>query len=565
MHRFATAAPSGLMHRLVRPHPASVAGPTAALRGLASLSDAEAPKYTIRRIPVGKKLPKGSDGRKQPEKSAAPRTEPTAAAKTKTLPHTPSILRQALIKDNGESNPKVTGRLSSVRIGNGAYSGQVMLGFEGINDYVNVSSLWLRDNCTCPQCVTPSSGQKTFYTHDVASVEIKDMPDPDQIFSNDDTAIRIVWTTKSSASQDSDASTEMPEQEHVSVYDAKILLQTVAEYHVAQYPLDLPRRLWDRRTIEEALKPVSYADWMAPDNGNNADFYRGLLDLYQLGILIVDGVPDSENAVREIARQIGTIQTTFYGELFDVVSKPNAENVAYTNVFLGLHQDLLYMNDPPYIQLLHCLRNECDGGESLFCDSVRVAVEMQLEEPEHTKALSTRPVAYHYERNGHYYYNKRPVFELDGSRDTSRAIVKHTAWSPPFQDSFRNPAHLGWELRRSDHLKQIGGFYKWAAAAKAFNDRLEHPDNMLEVKLQAGQCVLFNNRRVLHGRRQFNTTKGTRWLKGTYVGEQTFHSRVTDMLRRGVNGTAPVYGYTDSVRLSEQKQVLDLARPRLEE
>ncbi|CAK7566444.1 MAG: hypothetical protein SEPTF4163_004390 [Sporothrix epigloea] len=552
VHRFASAAPSGLVRRLSRPFASSPTISSASVRSLTNISDEKAPTFTITRNLS--RLPKKPT---LPKKAGALHLRDTQPNRT-----TISSFLRAEKKDHG--GLKSSGKLRSARLGSGTQRGYIVLQYEGIKDNVLVSSLWLRDSCTCSQCVTPSSGQKTFYTHDVASAEAREVSVTEQPESLEKTALRVVWATTIPAGQaSSDATAVMSEEEHVSMYDSKTLLQTFAECHVSQYPLDLPRRLWDRRTIEKELKPVSYADWMAPDNGCNAEFYRGLLDLYQLGILIVDGVPDSETAVREIANQIGAIQTTFYGELFDVVSKPNAENVAYTNVFLCLHQDLLYMNDPPYIQLLHCLRNECDGGESLFCDSVRVAVEMQLTNEEHTKALSKRPVAYHYERNGHYYYNKRPVFELDGSRGISRAIVKHTAWSPPFQDSFRYPVYLDSPTGgKNTPANPDIGFREWAAAAKAFSDQLEHPDNMYEVKLQAGQCVLFNNRRVLHGRRQFNTSEGTRWLKGTYVDEQTFHSRVTDMLRRGVNGTEPVRRCVDSLRLSEQEQVLKLSRSR---
>ncbi|CAK7213787.1 hypothetical protein SBRCBS47491_001924 [Sporothrix bragantina] len=396
----------------------------------------------------------------------------------------------------------------------------------------------------------------------MASAEVREVSVVPQAENASQTTLRIVWAMKQAAGEASVASEAAAAatatsagQEHVSEYDSKDLLFMFANYKIPQYPLNLARRLWDRRMIEKELKPVSYADWMAADNGSNTEFYRGLLDLYQLGILIVDDVPDSENAVRKIANQIGNIQTTFYGELFDVVSKPNAENVAYTNVFLCLHQDLLYMNDPPYIQLLHCLRNECDGGESLFCDSLLAAVDMQINEPAHAKTLSSTPVSYHYERNGHYYFNQRPVFEAVGGSKQDRSTLKHTAWSPPFQNSFAsknnfmaNPAD-GPPFKPEHHLRT------WAAAAKSFSDRLEHPDNMLEVKLKAGQCVLFNNRRVLHGRRQFNTSDGTRWLKGTYIDEQTFHSRITDMLRRGVNGTVPVHRPFAEVMKSEHLQV----------
>jgi gamma-butyrobetaine dioxygenase len=43
--------------------------------------------------------------------------------------------------------------------------------------------------------------------------------------------------------------------------------------------------------------------------------------------------------------------------------------------------------------------------------------------------------------------------------------------------------------------------------------------------MQEGECVIFNNRRVLHGRKEFDTTHGERWLKGAYVDTDVFMSR----------------------------------------
>lgn len=587
MLRCAVASPSALMNRLARSATvtarASTAGPrrAAVATQYRSLStgdgegvNSDKPAFGIireRQGPWGKPMLPRSAAKPVPSsaKSEGAARPPQDKAVPPLLDVRNEIAGRPRERRKGAVGPAVDGILKSVEYVE--RDNELNLRFQGVGGTASVSTLWLRDSCTCPKCVTPSSGQKTFHTHElprfpkVQSAEVVTNPE------NGRTSLRVVWgsaqkmgSTQGSSTEDSaTATTDVAVETHESVYDSQELLYKLARFTPPNYPGYLPRRLWDRPTIEKALKPVSYGDWMAADDGNNAEFYRALLDLHELGILIVDGVPDSETAVREIANQIGNIQNTFYGELFDVVSKPNAENVAYTNVFLCLHQDLLYMNDPPFIQLLHCLRNDCDGGESLFSDSVRAAVEMQVYDRNRARALAEFPVSYHYERNGHYYYNSRPVLELedDSSRQSvsedsavrspnpAQAPVKFTAWSPPFQDNMMHSV-----ARPAEHTPKYGlgttgsdkdyraGFVEgrqsarlayWHSAALEFSQRLEDPNAMLELKLQPGQCVLFNNRRVLHGRRQFNTSDGTRWLKGTYIDEQTFQSRLTDMVRRG--------------------------------
>ena len=58
-----------------------------------------------------------------------------------------------------------------------------------------------------------------------------------------------------------------------------------------------------------------------------------------------------------------------------------------------------------------------------------------------------------------------------------------------------------------------------------FSSRVESEENLFEYRLQEGECVIFNNRRVLHGRRQFDTATGMRWLKGAYIDTDVFMSK----------------------------------------
>ena len=60
---------------------------------------------------------------------------------------------------------------------------------------------------------------------------------------------------------------------------------------------------------------------------------------------------------------------------------------------------------------------------------------------------------------------------------------------------------------------------------REFSNLVESEDNLYEYRLQEGECVIFNNRRVLHGRRQFDTATGMRWLKGAYIDTDVFMSK----------------------------------------
>lgn len=251
-------------------------------------------------------------------------------------------------------------------------------------------------------------------------------------------------------------------------------------------------------------------------------FAGALFKLAQWGLIIVKGVPENKAAVGQIAEMIGPLQSTFYGLTWDVISKPDAENVAYTNEFLCLHQDLMYWHDPPKIQLLHCLANECHGGDSLFSDGFRAAAEFKLQRTQEYNILQSTPVPFHYARNGNFYYQQRRVIEGGGN-----VLPKSIHWAPPFQGQFP-------PLARGSHFKGSPRLSEWRDAARAFRDSLEAPQNLVQYRLKAGDCVLFDNQRILHGRTQFDTSSGRRHLHGTYVDAQTMSSALARVVREGL-------------------------------
>lgn len=381
-----------------------------------------------------------------------------------------------------------------------------------------VSTLWLRDSCPCHLCVDPNSGQKNFSTTD-----LPETPRIDTAQLEDDGSLRVVWANDpvSGGSQ------------HISVYPAATVkyLQKWDRAPMYQHSPGA-RLLWDRHMFEGFLAQgrakIDYQDWM--DGGDQ--FWRALNDLRELGLIFVRGVPSDEEAVERIAKQIGPLQETFYGRTWDVRSKPNAENVAYTSQFLGLHQDLLYYPDVPRLQLLHCLSNDAKGGESLFSNGARAAVEVHLATPWSHHKLKTHLVTHGYNKNGHDYTRMSPtiLIPMDGSQSETR-------WSPPFQQPFRPP-------QRGEHVR---AFIRWKRAAVRFKETAEAETNMFETKLQEGECVIFNNRYILHGRRAFAPgSQGGRWLKGTYINEYEYNRamlRLDDHMRpKAIAGAWPKQG-----------------------
>lgn len=75
---------------------------------------------------------------------------------------------------------------------------------------------------------------------------------------------------------------------------------------------------------------------------------------------------------------------------------PAAINAAYTSHDLGFHTDLLYFQQPPHIQLLHCIQSASSGGANVFADAYKAAVDLFHTDIEAFDILATVPVNYHY-------------------------------------------------------------------------------------------------------------------------------------------------------------------------
>ncbi len=67
----------------------------------------------------------------------------------------------------------------------------------------------------------------------------------------------------------------------------------------------------------------------------------------------------------------------------------------------------------------------------------------------------------------------------------------------------------------------------WYRAMKLFNDIAYSDENLIRYKLEEGDCAVFDNLRVLHGRREFHMVKGGyRRLRGSYIDWDEARSRI---------------------------------------
>lgn len=176
-----------------------------------------------------------------------------------------------------------------------------------------------------------------------------------------------------------------------------------------------------------------------------------------------------------------------------------------------------YFHHPPRYQFLHSLRNRSiKGGGSFFSDAFYAASTLRKSHPEAFALLASTSVPFHYVNDGHHLVQRHPTIELDPlDPSPSNAEIAHINYSPPFQAP----------LPPSTPPK----FY---AALKLFADLVNDPSALFNYTLKEGDAVIFDNRRVLHGRHAFSRVdvdqdeksespdgrvNANRWLKGCYI------------------------------------------------
>jgi gamma-butyrobetaine dioxygenase len=185
------------------------------------------------------------------------------------------------------------------------------------------------------------------------------------------------------------------------------------------------------------------------------------------------------------------------------------------------------------------LENTCEGGESIFSDSLRVGQILKQGPTKYFQPLWQKGVTYKYQKHGYVYAQSRKVLDLDAN---------NVFWSPPFQST-------------DQPLASPERMQKWLTAARKFRALLEQEHWVYEYKMKPGQCVLFDNLRVLHGRRRFDTSSGSRWLKGAYIAGDVFASKTKALdanLSTLNKRLVPPPLYQQAGKLAQKHKVWDL-------
>ncbi len=217
--------------------------------------------------------------------------------------------------------------------------------------------------------------------------------------------------------------------------------------------------------------------------------------------------PITSGALLDVVNLFGYVRETNYGKWFEVRSKPQPDNLAYTSAGLQAHTDNPYRDPVPTLQLLYCLENAASGGENQVVDGFRAAMQLYSENPVYFDLLSRYCVNFEFRgQAGTALTTSMPMIELRGQQEL-RCIRYNNRSAAAITDV------------PFEHMEM---FY---AAYRRFGEIIDDPENQLQFKLNPGECFLVDNLRVLHARSAFElaatdssdgSDAGGRWLQGCY-------------------------------------------------
>jgi alpha-ketoglutarate-dependent taurine dioxygenase len=309
-----------------------------------------------------------------------------------------------------------------------------------------------------------------------------------------------------------------------------------------------------------AIPTFDYVKVMENDL-DESTLFQVLDNILKHGAVLIQNAPaasatsdeDDESIVANLGRRIcgsNLSHGSLYGDVFHVKSMPDAHNIAYTSVALPPHQDLTYYESKPFLQLLHTVQNapttidDKGRGESVLIDAMAAVEHLRRVAPDVFQTLCTVEATFCKQREGADMASAKPHI-VTSPYDQSVTSVN---WSPPFEGPLQLPPSrdiVQQERLMDDYVMAyqameclLDNHSPSAAMLPVYLEQelREYAQNYTwEYALKEGEILVFNNQRMLHGRRRFSLPEGTnkhRHLIGCYTDAMDTLSHYRLLLRQ---------------------------------
>ena len=262
-------------------------------------------------------------------------------------------------------------------------------------------------------------------------------------------------------------------------------------------------KIWSKNTLKH-IPIINYKT----AKSNKKLLINWLKSLNSFGFAKITGCEKKTGTVIKIAKLFGYVRETNYGKYFDVKSKTNAINLAYTNHGLQAHTDNPYRNPVPTIQILHCIKNSTKGGETKVIDGFNAALHLKKKNKKYFDLLSKYCSRFEFKRKKNIHLKSRfPMIKLSPDHELIAIHFNNRSIAPltdvPYNDMLN--------------------YYK---AYRKFSKIIDDPKMAIKFKLKEGDCFIVDNTRVLHARTAYSGT-GSRLLQGCYADKDGLLSKIS--------------------------------------
>jgi alpha-ketoglutarate-dependent taurine dioxygenase len=197
--------------------------------------------------------------------------------------------------------------------------------------------------------------------------------------------------------------------------------------------------------------------------------------------------PLTGNMLPEFCQRLGELLDWDFGVVNELRVQENSKNYLYTNHAVPFHWDGAFVGRIPHNIFFHCdvAPPANSGGETLFCDTIRLLDKATVEEQERWAGIT---ITYSTQKVVHY-----------GGSFTSSMIVRHPIsgerilrFAEPVEDL--NPVQLEIQGIATDEREIF---------LEDLRQKLYAPEVCLAHQWVSGDILLADNHRLLHGRRAF--------------------------------------------------------------
>jgi gamma-butyrobetaine dioxygenase len=356
-------------------------------------------------------------------------------------------------------------------------------------------AIWLRVNCPCSRCRDLRTGERL--------VTITDLP-------------QDVWVTTARQAGDR-VEVEFGPDGHRGVFDVGWLGQFTGEGHDVgtfggeDQRTEDAKRLWSADDIAPAFPSGSWPLFQSEAAHRQACLSAVLRD----GFVVLRDVPAEPGSVLTVAESMGFVRQTSIGPVVDVQIGALPPGQAFTARPLTPRTHQVFRDPLPTVELVHCLDNASEGGESILVDGFHAAAALRDKDRAAFAVLASSGVTFAYSGAMGEYRATRPVIGVDPRGRIREIRLDLSYMQPP-----RMPP------------AEIVGFY---AAYRAFAEVLRWPGQPLTFMLRPGDCLIYDNTRILVGRTGI-VGAGKRHMQVCWTDLDVLSSTLAMMGRPRTNG-----------------------------